>query len=64
MKRKFKGCKKDPLNVKESAKQAQSTPRLDNLAKPKHVRDPVIKDKTRERDKYDRPIFVIPVCFI
>ncbi|XP_011501046.1 PREDICTED: uncharacterized protein LOC105364730 [Ceratosolen solmsi marchali] len=59
--RKMKTCRKDPLKVKESAKNAQSTPRLDNLAKPKYVSQPVVKDKPRERDEYDRPIFVIPL---
>lgn len=59
---KSKAIRTDAFTVKKSALAATASGRVESLAKPPRPRSPVEKRPPREKDKYGRPIFEMPVC--
>lgn len=55
--------RKDAFTVKKGALSASPSARVEILAKPTAPRSPVERRPPREKDKYGRPIFEIPVRF-
>lgn len=53
--------KAKPFDVKKAALSATPSGRVESLAKPKKPLSPVGKRTPREKDKYGRPIFEMPV---
>nr|XP_033204005.1 neurofilament medium polypeptide-like [Bombus vancouverensis nearcticus] len=58
---KSKTIRTDAFTVKRSALAATASGRVESLAKPPRPRSPVEKRPPREKDKYGRPIFEMPV---
>ncbi|KAK1130323.1 hypothetical protein K0M31_018459 [Melipona bicolor] len=59
--RKYKSFKTDPFTVKKGALEATAIERIESLAKPKSPRSLVERKPPREKDKFVRPIFEVPV---
>lgn len=53
--------KAKPFDVKKAALSATASGRVESLAKPKKPLSPVGKRTPRDKDKYGRPIFEMPV---
>lgn len=53
--------KAKPFDVKKAALSATPSGRVESLARPKKPLSPVGKRLPREKDKYGRPIFEMPV---
>lgn len=60
VKRKYP-CRKNPFRVSEKAKTYEAGPETIRLAIPKHQNQKVERKPTRDRDKYGRYIFKMPV---
>ncbi|XP_043251015.1 uncharacterized protein LOC122396555 [Colletes gigas] len=56
-----KAIRSDPFTVKKAALAASASARVEDLAKPRNPLSPIERKSPREKDKYGRPIFQMPV---